>query len=52
VCTPKRAAERVEAAVQVRVVGLVPEEALDRVGRGEGRPVVAERATGELAVQG
>jgi hypothetical protein len=43
---------RAEAAVPARVVGLAPAEALDRVGRVEGRPVVAERVTGVLAVQG
>jgi hypothetical protein len=50
--TPKRAVERVPAAVEVRVVGLVPAEALQRVGRVEDRPVVAVRGTGGLAVQG
>ena len=48
------------AAVAVRVVGLVPAEALERVGRAEdrvagrvvGRPAVAVRGTGGLAVQG
>jgi hypothetical protein len=43
---PKRVVERVRGVV------LAPAEALERVGRVEGRPVVAERATGVLAVQG
>ena len=49
---PKRVVEGVRAAVQARVVVLAPAEALERVGRVEGRPGVAERATGVLAVQG
>jgi hypothetical protein len=48
----KPVVEGVRAAVQARVVVLAPAEALERVGRVEGRPVVAERATGVLAVQG
>ena len=50
--TPKRAAaERVLVAVEARVAGLVPAEALARVDRVEGRPA-AVRGTAVRAVQG
>jgi len=50
VCTHKRAAERVPAAVEVRVAGLA--RAPERVGRAVGRQAAAVRGTEVLAVQG